>query len=197
MSRGGTRPGSPRAAAAGGPAGGGEAGPPPRDESAITPHRDRRSRRRVAGDIGLNLTSMIDVVFLLLVYFMVATEFRSGEEVYKLDLPDRSGAASDDPFELDEEPLRVEVRSRGPVGEGLSLSGAIISVPGPYPQPMDFVELRAMLVDLRVGGKSGLFPDDHPVVITATGDTRWQHALAAFNAAASAGFVNVSFGDES
>jgi biopolymer transport protein ExbD len=140
---------------------------------------------------------MIDVVFLLLVYFMVATEFRSGEEVYKLDLPDRSGAASVDPFELDEEPLRVEIRSRGPVGEGLSLSGASISVPGPYPQPMDFLELGRMLADLRVGGATGLFPEDHPVLITATGDTRWQHALAAFNAAASAGYVNVSFGDES
>jgi len=114
------------------------------------PDRPRRRRRRPAGDIGLNLTSMIDVVFLLLVYFMAATEFRSGEEVYKLDLPERSGAAAADPFELDDEPLRIEVRSRGPVADELSLAGAGITVPGPYPQPMDFRELRTLLEELLV-----------------------------------------------
>jgi len=158
------------------------------------PDRPRRRRRRPAGDIGLNLTSMIDVVFLLLVYFMAATEFRSGEEVYKLDLPERSGAAASDPFELDDEPLRIEVRSRGPVADELSLAGAGITVPGPYPQPMDFRELRTLLEELLVGGARGLFPRDHPVVIDPVGTTRWQHALAAFNAAASAGYENVTFG---
>jgi biopolymer transport protein ExbD len=137
---------------------------------------------------------MIDVVFLLLVYFMVATEFRQGEEVYKLDLPDRAGASASDPFELDDEPLRIEVRSRGPIADGLSLGGARLSIPGPYPQPMDFRELRTLLVDLRIGGARGLFPGDHPIVIEPGDETRWQHALAAFNAAVGAGFVNVTFG---
>jgi len=164
------------------------------EPGAITPSRPRRRRRRPAGDIGLNLTSMIDVVFLLLVYFMVATEFRSGEEVYKLDLPDRDGAAAADPFELDDEPLRVEIRSRGPITDELSLAGARISIPGPYPQPMDFRDLRITLADLKLGGSLGLFPEDHPVVIEPGDDTRWQHALAAFSAAAGAGYVNVTFG---
>ena len=39
-------------------------------------------RRRDTKMIGLNLTSMIDVVFLLLVYFMVATEFKTAEESF-------------------------------------------------------------------------------------------------------------------
>ncbi len=165
-------------------------GSSPRDHEA----RPRRRRRRPAGDIGLNLTSMIDVVFLLLVYFMVATEFRSGEEVYKLDLPERDGAAASDPFEIDDEPLRIEVRSRGPVGDDPSLAAAGIAVPGPYPQPMDFRELRTLLEELLVGGPRGLFPRDHPVVVDPVGSTRWQHALAAFNAAAAAGYENVTFG---
>ena len=72
-----------------------------------------RRRRRAATQIGLNLTSMIDVVFLLLVYFMVATDFKKAEEVYRLDLPERVEGVSADPFELDDEPLRIIVRSSG------------------------------------------------------------------------------------
>jgi hypothetical protein len=50
----------------------------------------RPPRRRFGGSgLSLNLTAMIDVVFLLLVYFMVGTEFKLGEEVFRLDLPDR------------------------------------------------------------------------------------------------------------
>ncbi|MCA9296984.1 MAG: biopolymer transporter ExbD, partial [Phycisphaerales bacterium] len=74
------------------------------------------ARRRPRGQptLGLNLTSMIDVVFLLLVYFMVATEFKVGEEVFRLDLPrQQSASALDDPFDLDEEPLRIHVRTLG------------------------------------------------------------------------------------
>ena len=74
-----------------------------------TTARERRRHRRPK--LALNLTSMIDVTFLLLVYFMVATEFKLGEEVYKLDLPDRQAAQREiDPFELDEEPLQVRAQ---------------------------------------------------------------------------------------
>ena len=44
-------------------------------------------RKRRSFTIGLNLTSMIDVVFLLLIYFMVATEFRRAEASFPMDLP--------------------------------------------------------------------------------------------------------------
>ncbi|MCH2149151.1 MAG: biopolymer transporter ExbD, partial [Phycisphaerales bacterium] len=64
-----------------------------------------RRRDRSAPSIGLNLTSMIDVVFLLLVYFLVATDFKQSEEIYRLDLPERREGMALDPFELDDEPL--------------------------------------------------------------------------------------------
>ena len=76
-----------------------------------------RRRVREAPAIGLNLTSMIDVVFLLLIYFMVATDFKQAEEVYRLDLPERIEGMSIDPFQLDDEPLRIMVRSTGPGDE--------------------------------------------------------------------------------
>ena len=38
-----------------------------------------------------NLTSMIDVVFQLLIYFIVGTTFAMGEQSYRMDLPEREG----------------------------------------------------------------------------------------------------------
>ena len=81
---------------------------------------------------------MIDVTFLLLTYFIVATQFKQGEEVYRLDLPDRRGEASArDPFELDEEPLRIRVAT-----SGIAPNEYRIQVAGPYPHPRTFAELQ-------------------------------------------------------
>ncbi|MHC4614422.1 MAG: ExbD/TolR family protein, partial [Planctomycetota bacterium] len=63
--------------------------PPDNSESSFPAHAAHTAarRRQRQARIGLNLTAMIDVVFLLLVYFMAATEFKLGEEIYRLDLP--------------------------------------------------------------------------------------------------------------
>ena len=88
-----------------------------------------RRRRRPGARLGLNLTSMIDVVFLLLVYFMAATEFKLGEEIYRLDLPDRGRVA--DPFDLPLDPLRIAVTTVGRTDYVLRLSGPQTAGPGP------------------------------------------------------------------
>jgi biopolymer transport protein ExbD len=150
----------------------------------------RRRRRVSTRPITLNLTPMIDVTFLLLVYFMVATQFKLGEEVYKLDLPDRQPSAIQrDPFELDDEPLRIVISTT-------ASNRAQIRVLGPYPQPRDFAQLHDFLAQRRVsdGTTGGIFAEDHPIVIEATDVTIWEHTLEAFNAAARARYTNVTIG---
>ena len=89
----------------------------------------------------LNITPMIDVVFQLLIYFLVATNFALGEQVFRLDLPNRGGSTENtDPFELEEEPLRIRVASIGDDGREISLS-----IEGPYPEPTDSDELETFL----------------------------------------------------
>lgn len=152
----------------------------------------RARRRREKPNIDLNLTSMIDVTFLLLVYFMVATQFRLGEEVYRLDLPDRQPSQSTaDPFELDDEPLKVRVATTG-----IRPGDYRVRLEGPYPQPRTFGELEEYLVQQRIGDASpgGLFAADHPVVVLPSAETSWQHALEAFNAAVRADYSNVTLG---
>jgi biopolymer transport protein ExbD len=142
--------------------------------------------------LSLNLTAMIDVVFLLMVYFMVATEFKAGEEVFRLDLPDRLQSARQlDPFDLDDEPLKITVASTG-----AARSACRLRIDGPYPQPGTFEDLHDFLRarQIRPENATGLFRRDHPIVIVPTVETRWEHAVEALNAAARAQYTNVMFG---
>ena len=52
-------------------------------------------------DMGLNLTPMIDVVFLLLIFFMLATTFLDPERAVELDLPPTEHAG-EEPVATDE-----------------------------------------------------------------------------------------------
>lgn len=71
----------------------------------------------------LNLTPMIDVVFLLIIFFMVATKFSERERDIELELPEVAAASA-----LTSAPKQrvVTVSSSGDValdGESVSLSG--------------------------------------------------------------------------
>ena len=148
-----------------------------------------RRRVREAPAIGLNLTSMIDVVFLVLIYIMVATDFKQAEEVYRLDLPERIEGMSIDPFQLDDEPLRIMVRSTGPGDEDYR-----IRIDGPWGEVAGFEGLFEFLESRRLDGMGGgLFADDHPLVVIPGADTRWSDAVGAFNAAVRAGYLNITF----
>ena len=148
-----------------------------------------RRRVRESPAIGLNLTSMIDVVFLLLIYFMVATDFKQAEEVYRLDLPERIEGMSVDPFQLDDEPLRIMVRSTGPGDEEYR-----IHIDGPWGEVTDFEGLYEFLDSRRLDGMGGgLFAEDHPLIVIPGADTRWSDAVGAFNAAVRAGYLNITF----
>ncbi len=140
---------------------------------------------------GLNLTAMIDVVFLLLIFFMVGTNFRLGEEIYRMDLPPEGvSPESYDPFVLEEEPLRIDVNSTGS-----GRSDLMIRIDGPYDQPSNAEQLRSFLVQHQINDISpaGLFLPDHPIIIRPTLTTRWEHAVDVLNAAARARYTNISF----
>ncbi len=139
--------------------------------------------------VGLNLTSMIDVVFLLLVYFMAVTEFKLGEEVYRLDLPQRGRTA--DPFVLPLDPIRITVTSVGTDGYVMRLTGP----PAAGPRPTTFRQLVQFLSGNRRMDRAagGLFEADHPIIIEPTGRTSWAHAMGAFNAAVRARYTNITF----
>ena len=161
-------------------------------DGVIEHHTPRQRRLHQRSRLGLNLTAMIDVTFLLLIYFMVATKFKVTEEVYRMDLPSGLQAQQErDPFELDEQPLRIEVAT-------VDLMNTYrLRLDGPYQQPGTFEELYQFLFSRQIRddafGGMLLFEPDHPIVIAPTRTTRWEHAVEAFNAAVRARYTNVQF----
>jgi len=158
-----------------------------RDPHDVRPERRRRRPRRpTRGAVALRLTPMIDVVFLLLAYFLLAAEFREPEgAVAASAAPDPNKAEQTDPFALPREPVVVTVRSTGPGPADLALTAsapeiAHATAPG---------SLRRALAAAR----GPVFADDHPFIIRAAPDALWEHALAAAGAVDGAGYTAVTF----
>ena len=133
--------------------------------------------------IGLNLTAMIDVIFLLLIYFMCNTDFKRSEERYRFDLPPRGQQA--DPFELPREPLIIGVTSAG-AGYTIRLFDERLET---FEDLYEF--LNEKLITASTG--RGLYEADYPIIIEPTRTTRWEHTMDAFNAAARARYTNITF----
>ena len=121
-------------------------------------------------EISVNLTPLIDVVFLLLIFFMVSTTFTK-ENHLSIDLPEAS--AEQQPVATN----RLEI---------------IITASGSY-SINDKTLINNQLDTLKRGlvkaanGEKGL-----PVTITADANTPHQAVVRAMDAAGQTGFVNLS-----
>ena len=138
------------------------------------------------GVIGLNLTSMIDVVFLLLIYFIVATEFKISEAAFAMDLPERINQSS---ILFDNEPLIILVDSVGDKKHDLRMS-----LLAPWDDVQTPEELRMFLHRNVADGfeKQGYFTLDHPIVLRPKKDAHWEHVLAVYNAVVRAAYTNIT-----
>jgi len=153
----------------------------------------RKRRGRDKGDIGdLNLTSMIDVIFQLLIYFVVTASFMVNEGVLTAKLPQGSGSAAQDD-ELPPEKITIELVSGGDPSQ--------VSITWNSQPYVSFGQLRMDLdrqrYDPDIGQIDGSYEADNPVVIQPQGEVRWQHVVGAFNAAVGAKYTNVSFAEGS
>lgn len=136
----------------------------------------------------LNLTSMIDVIFLLLIYFVISASFTIGEGVLIAKLPAGTGEASDT-LEPPKQPLRI-ILSRA-----TEIAGCRIHIEGAE-HINNFTDLADMLVRLQYDpdrGRNGIFKPDNPVQIVPEGKVRWQHVVNSFNATLKARYTNVAF----
>ena len=69
----------------------------------------------------LNLTPMIDIVFLLIIFFMVGTRFSEIEQKFDVDLPN---ASSIEPMSSTPDPLTITVTRTGELSLGDEVLGA-------------------------------------------------------------------------
>jgi len=112
----------------------------------------------------LNLTSMIDVLFLLIIFFMVATKFDEMERDIKVAVPQVAQAGNDTP---PKQPLVVTVKADG----RMDLDG----------KPVSDQELTAKLKAFRTP------LSDPTVVIHGDAKCAFQHVASALGACRQAG----------
>ncbi len=127
-------------------------------------------KRKRSKDQGINLTPMIDVVFLLLIFFMVSTTFTK-ETHLQVELPQADGEQA----EAQPESMEILVARDG----SYSINGkALVN------RKVD--TLIAALKDTATGNT------DIPLVITADANASHQSVVTAMDAAGRAGFVHLS-----
>lgn len=127
-------------------------------------------RRQRTDEVGVNLTPLIDVVFLLLIFFMVSTTFKKESHI-SLNLPEASG-----------EPAAAEVTQ----------IEVIISANGDYAinnRALVNNQIDTLMAAIRRVGKDDR---DMPVIISADAMAPHQAVVRAMDAAGQLGYLHLS-----
>ena len=127
--------------------------------------------RSAKPDNGINLTPLIDVVFLLLIFFMVTTTF-TRETRMLISLPEAEG-----------EPVAAE--QQAPLELVISRDGSY-SVNGQNLINRDIKTIMAALRDASEGNR------DIPLIITADAQSTHQAVITAMDAAGRLGFESLN-----
>ena len=127
-------------------------------------------RRQQAQEVGVNLTPLIDVVFLLLIFFMVSTTF-TRETQLSIDLPEAEGQVRD---------------SSGKEIEILIDEAGSYRVNGQALVDNQMRTLQAAIYKVAAGDTT------LPMTITADAQSAHQDVVRAMDAAGQMGFVHLS-----
>ena len=122
-------------------------------------------------DPDINLTPLIDVVFLLLIFFMVSTTFNRESEIV-LELPEAAGELSD----TEREVIDITIDAQGRY----------------YVNQNELVNTQAETLKRALKDAAGERKDP-PLVISADGRTPHQAVITAMDAARQLGFLHLTF----
>jgi len=134
-----------------------------------------RLSQKLEEDVEINLTSLIDVVFLLLIFFMVSTTFER-QAALKIDLPEASAVA-----EPSENPRKVELAIAADGRMFLNDRQLVDSRPE---------TVRAALVELTGEQR------DLPVIVRADAQTPHHFVVTAMDVTGQLGFTRLSIATE-
>ena len=127
-------------------------------------------KRQRVDDGGVNLTPLIDVVFLLLIFFMVSTTFTK-ESRLNLELPSAQGETSL------QESVVLEV---------------VVDASGHYRVNERALALHTVEALMKAMADAAQYNSDIPVIITADAKSPHQSVITAMDAAGRLGFAKLS-----
>lgn len=128
-----------------------------------------------------NIVPLIDVLFMLLLFFLLSTDFRRAEA----DLPCSLPGFADPPGPM---PVQVTIRPAG----GDELPGAMYTVGTNTVSVRSGQELYQELTRIR----TMLNSPDLGVLLDVQGDVRWGFVVEAYNQALRANFRNITFAQD-
>lgn len=127
-------------------------------------------RRQRLDDVNVNLTPLIDVVFLLLIFFMVSTSF-TRETALSIDLPEAEGEA----VPVTDEEIEILIDESG-----------AYRVNGQALVDSKLRTLQAAIYKISAGDTT------LPMIITADAQAAHEDVVRAMDAAGQMGFVHLS-----
>lgn len=127
-------------------------------------------KRQVKNQEDINLTPLIDVVFLLLIFFMVSTTFTK-ETHLQVDLPEAEGQQVGQPVE------KIEVLIT--VGGGYAVNG----------ENLVNSQMKTLLTAIEMKGQGNT---DLPFIITADANVPYEKVVQVMDAAGRLGYAKLS-----
>lgn len=129
------------------------------------------------GDVGFQIAPMVDVVFVLLLFFMASAGSQIIAKELTINLPSGSKATSAGPPPT---PIIIDIFPDGKV----QMNNQVFDTPTSHELP----ELRAWLKDTI-----NKFGDKDPVIIRPDPQTKHERIIDVLNSAAAAGVKNLTF----
>jgi len=130
------------------------------------------------------MTPMIDIVFLLIIFFLLIPNQQAGEGYLTTNLPSTSGPVAGKQ-QKDVQRIKIELEVPDNDNKGVNIVLNDSQVFG-----RNFEGLLAALQGLKARG----LPADHPVLISPWMGTRHKWVVRCFDMAVAARFTNIHFG---
>lgn len=147
----------------------------------------RRRRRRGPAPMSLNLTPMIDTVFNLLFFFMIASRFGAIEGLLSAKLPAKSAAVAAPTTEIPRTPIRIRITA-----DPAASDRCIARIEQLHETALEMRSLPAVLGEIR-RSRPGFDDNLVPVYLVADDQVAWDHVVNAYNAAMTAGCERIYF----
>jgi biopolymer transport protein ExbD len=157
--------------------------------------KKKRKKKPTIRVAALNITSMMDLVLNLLLFFVLTASFAASEGILPAKLP-TGGGGGGAPAEIALEESSPEI----PVVVTLVFSGradqpAVIQVEGSPDAITSYEELYQKLRTWQRNDTNadGIYKPDQSIVIRPGRDVKWSQVVDAFNALVRAKYTNIGF----